>query len=83
MKEYKVYKKVRLRATIMGMPTINFWVMVIVDALVLLVLTTGLSILKVIFVLVALLASYILARFIFNLELLNNTRIKDYRRNAQ
>lgn len=67
----------------MGMPTINFWVMVIVDALVLLVLTTGLSILKVIFVLVALLASYILARFMFNLELLNNTKIKDYRRNAQ
>lgn len=67
----------------MGMPTINFWVMVIVDALVLLVLTTGLSILKVIFVLVALLASYILARFIFNLELLNNIKIKDYRRNAQ
>ena len=67
----------------MGMPTINFWVMVIVDALVLLVLTTRLSILKVIFVLVALLASYILARFIFNLELLNNIKIKDYRRNAQ
>lgn len=81
MKSYKVYKKIRQRASILGMPVTNFWIMVMVDALLFAFLVFGFSVLKIAVIGALAALNFIFCRYFFNVELLGNTTIKDYYRN--
>lgn len=64
--KYEVYKKIRLKATIFGMPSLNFILMLVFDIFLFLMLLTGLSFFKVLGVLIGWAISFVCARFVFN-----------------
>lgn len=81
MQEFKVYKNLRRKATIFGMPVINFWAFIIASMCFILILTTGLTLVKLVIVLVGIGIAYLLCRFAFNKEMESNMKINDYKRN--
>mgnify|MGYP003398772371 CR=1 len=81
MKSFKVYKNIRRKAHIMGMPTGNFWLMLAFCIGFFLILTTGLSVLKILFVFAGWGLSYFFAKVVFNQERNSGFRINDYKRN--
>lgn len=81
MREYKVYKKIRQKASILGMPATNFWVMVILDCLFFAVLIFGFTFLKLLVISILITLNYLFCRYLFNIELLGNISIRDYYRN--
>lgn len=81
MKAYKVYKKIRQKASILGMPAMNFWVMVIIDGLLFSILVFGFSFIKVLMIVVLAMLNFLFCKYLFNVELLGNITIKDYYRN--
>lgn len=83
MKGYKVYKKIRQKATILGMPALNFWFMVIINGLLFTALVFGFSFIKVIIIALLAMLNFLFCKYLFNIELLGNITIKDYYRNKQ
>jgi len=81
MQEFKVYKNLRKKATILGMPVINFWVFLVASLCFLMILTTGFTLVKLIIVIIGVGIVYFLCRFVFNKEMESNMKIDDYKRN--
>lgn len=80
MKDYKVYKNIRKKAQIFGMPTGNFWLMLAFCIAFFLILTSGLSVFKIIIVFIGWGLSYFFAKVVFNQERQRGFKIKDYKR---
>ena len=78
--EYEVYKKIRKKAIVFGMPSNNFWIMIVFDVLVFLIALGGFTLLKIGFILLCWAVAYILARFVLNADRLGVSKIEDYRR---
>lgn len=78
--QYEVYKKIRRKATVFGMPATNFIIMIVVDTLFFLLALAGFSLLRVLIILIGWIASFVLARFVFNDSTSRPSHIDDYNR---
>lgn len=81
MKEFRIYKKIRQKASILGMPALNFWVFVLISALLFSILVFGISFMKIIVIALLSCFNFLFCRYFFNVELLGNIKIEDYYRN--